>query len=149
MSGLRIASQLPELAGQRPSGSAVATSPAGLHLSLFGDLKRVVDLDPEVSDSALKFAVTQEKLDGPEIPGAPIDQRRFGTPQRMSAVGSRIQSNRRHPRPDDSGVLASREMRRLRHAARKENGSGFRFAVATQGPSASRVCSVISNYTGR
>ena len=45
--------------GVRPSSPAVATNPAGLHLSLLGDLERVVDLDPEVSDGALKFAVTK------------------------------------------------------------------------------------------
>jgi hypothetical protein len=42
-----------QLAGLRPSGSAVATSPARLHLSLLGDLQRVVDLDAKVSDGAL------------------------------------------------------------------------------------------------
>lgn len=41
------------LAGLRPSGSAVATSPARLHLSLLHDLQRVVDLDAKVSDRAL------------------------------------------------------------------------------------------------
>ena len=67
-------------AGLRPSGPAVATSSARLHLSLLRDLQRVVDLDPEVSDGALKFAMAEEKLDGPEIPGPPVDQRRFGAP---------------------------------------------------------------------
>jgi hypothetical protein len=42
-----------QLAGLRPSGSAVATSPARLHLSLLRDLQRVVDLDAKVSDGAL------------------------------------------------------------------------------------------------
>jgi hypothetical protein len=41
------------VAGLRPSGSAVATSPARLHLSLLRDLQRVVDLDAKVSDGAL------------------------------------------------------------------------------------------------
>ena len=35
-------------------GSAVATSLAGLHLSLLGDLQRVVNLDSEVSDRAFE-----------------------------------------------------------------------------------------------
>jgi len=30
---------------------------------LLGDFQRVVDLDPEVSDGALKFAMTEEKID--------------------------------------------------------------------------------------
>jgi hypothetical protein len=38
---------------------AVVTNPVGLDLSLLSDLQRVVDFDPEVSDSALKFAVTK------------------------------------------------------------------------------------------
>ena len=63
--------------GLRPSSPAVATSPAELHLSLLGDLQRVVDLDSEVSDGALQFAMAEEKLDGPEIPGPPVDQRRL------------------------------------------------------------------------
>ena len=33
--------------------------PEELHLSLLGDLQRVVDLDPEVPHGALKFAVTK------------------------------------------------------------------------------------------
>ena len=40
--------------------SAVATSPAGLHLGLLGDLQRVVDLDPEVSDGAFKLGVPEQ-----------------------------------------------------------------------------------------
>jgi hypothetical protein len=48
------------LTGLRPSGSAVATSLAGLHLSLLGDLQRVVNLDSEVSDRAFEFAVTEQ-----------------------------------------------------------------------------------------
>jgi hypothetical protein len=41
------------VAGLRPSGSAVAASPARLHLSLLRDLQRVIDLDAKVSDRAL------------------------------------------------------------------------------------------------
>ena len=48
------------VAGLRPSGSAVATSLAGLHLSLLGDLQRVINLDSEVSDRAFEFAVTEQ-----------------------------------------------------------------------------------------
>jgi hypothetical protein len=61
----------------RPPGLAAATKPTGLHLGLLGDLERVVDLDPELSDSALKDAVTEQKLDRPEIPRPAVDQRRL------------------------------------------------------------------------
>jgi hypothetical protein len=53
------------MADLRPSSSAAATSSTRSHLSLLGDSERVVDLDPKVSDGALKFAVAEERLDGP------------------------------------------------------------------------------------
>jgi hypothetical protein len=60
--------------GQRPSRvSTVATSAVRLHLSLFRDLKRVVDLDPEVSNGAFKFGVPEQQLNRPEILGSPVD----------------------------------------------------------------------------
>jgi hypothetical protein len=42
-----------------PPGPAAVTKPKGLHLGLFGNLQRVVDLNPEVSDGALQLAVTE------------------------------------------------------------------------------------------
>ena len=44
----------PQLAGQRPSSSAVPTSMSRLHLRLFGDLQCIVDLDPKVADGAFE-----------------------------------------------------------------------------------------------
>jgi len=48
------------LAGLRPSCPAAATSTTRLHFGLLGNLQRIVDLDPEVSDRALEFAVTEQ-----------------------------------------------------------------------------------------
>jgi hypothetical protein len=62
-----------QLAGQRPSSSAAATSTARLHLSLLGDLQCIVNLDAEISEGAFEFGMAEEKLNGPEIPGPPID----------------------------------------------------------------------------
>src|SRR5947207_7854642 len=49
-----------ELAGLRPSCPAAATSTTRLHFRLLGNLQRIVDLDPEVSDRAFQFAVTEQ-----------------------------------------------------------------------------------------
>jgi hypothetical protein len=65
------------LVGQRPSGGVVATSRSSLHLRLLGNLQRVVDLDPEVSDAAFDFGTSKQKLNGPKSPGPPLDQRRM------------------------------------------------------------------------
>jgi hypothetical protein len=120
-----------------------------LHLRLLGELQGVVDFDPEVSDRALQVGVPKEALNGPKIAGSPIDQRRFGAPQRMGAIGRRVQTNRPHPSPDDPGILTGRKMRDSDTRLGNRNCSGFRCAVAIQAATASRVCSVISNWTGR
>jgi hypothetical protein len=106
--------------GKRPSGSAVATSPRRLHLSLLRDLQRVVDLDPEVSHCAFQLRVPKQQLNCSEIPRPPVDQRRFGTSQRMRSIRRCIEPNRPHPGPDDPGILPGRKMGRLCNAAWKE-----------------------------
>ena len=42
--------------------------------------------DTEIADGAIKFRVPEEKLDGAEIPGPPIDQRRPRASERMRSV---------------------------------------------------------------
>jgi hypothetical protein len=64
---------------KRPPGSRRATavdwSPARLQLNLLRHLERVVDLDAEVSDRALKLSVAEEKLAGAKVAGLLVDQR--------------------------------------------------------------------------
>ena len=119
------------------SGGRGPGDPTGLHLSLFGDLQRVVDLDSEVSDGALEFGVTEQELNRPEIPGPPVDQRRLGASHRMSAVGRLIKPNRARPGMNDPGILPSRKVRRRRHAARKEKL--LRLQVGGRDPGSDRV----------
>jgi hypothetical protein len=92
----------------------------GLHLRLLGDLQGVVGLDSQVSDGAFELGVPKEELNGPEIPGPPVDQRGVGAPQRMGAVGRRVQPDGPHPGPDIPGILPGRKMRGFRHPARKQ-----------------------------
>lgn len=96
------------------------TSPRELHFGLLGDFQRVVDLDPKIPNSALELGMAKQELNSSEISGPPVDQRRFRTTQGMRAVRCRIKSNRSYPRSDDPGALPSREMSRLRNAARKQ-----------------------------
>jgi hypothetical protein len=51
----------PFVASQRPfvPGADRPLSRIGLDLGLFGDLQRVVNIDPEVADSALELAMTE------------------------------------------------------------------------------------------
>jgi hypothetical protein len=40
---------------------------------LFGHLQRIVHFDSEIPDGALQLAMTEEKLNGPEISGPSVD----------------------------------------------------------------------------
>jgi hypothetical protein len=51
--------------------------------------------------------VPEQELNGPEIPGPPVDQCRFRASQRMRAVSRGVQSNGGDPRSDDPGILWS------------------------------------------
>lgn len=65
------------LASQRPSSFVIATSRRGPHLSLLGELQRVVDLDPKVPDGPFELRVPERRLNGSEIPGPRVDQGRL------------------------------------------------------------------------
>jgi len=69
--------------------------PLRLDLDLFCNLKGVVDVDPEIPDSALNLGVTEQEVDSPEIAGSSVDHRRFGPPEGMGAPGDGIQADRR------------------------------------------------------
>jgi len=62
----------------------------------------------------------EQQLHGPEISGPTVDQRGLCAPQRMRALGRWVQPNSLNPGPDNTGILLSRKMRRLRHATRKK-----------------------------
>ena len=93
-------------------------------INLLGYRERIVDLDTKVSDGALHPCVAQEELYCPHIASAPVDQRGFGTPDRMCTKQRRIQANSGDPLREQAGVLAGREAALLSTAAGKKKISG-------------------------
>ena len=63
------------------SGSAL---PRSSDVNLLGNDQSIVHFDAQVSYGAFDFGMPEQKLDGPEIAGAPIDQRSFRASQRVS-----------------------------------------------------------------
>ena len=55
--------------------------PNDSHVSLFGHLKRVVDLNAEVARGALDLGVSEQELHSAQVAGSPVDQRDFGPAQ--------------------------------------------------------------------
>jgi len=48
-------------------------------VDLLGNGQRVIDLDPEIPDRALDFAMSKKKLDGAKISGSPVDRGSLGS----------------------------------------------------------------------
>ena len=71
---LCFGTKLPKLVGQ--STSAL---PGNSDINLFCYGQGVIDLDAEVSDGAFDLGVAEQKLHGPQVAGAPVDQGGFGS----------------------------------------------------------------------
>jgi hypothetical protein len=65
--------KLPKLVGQ-----SISALPGNSDINLFCYGQGVIDLDAEVSDGAFDLGVAEQKLHGPQVAGAPVDQGRFG-----------------------------------------------------------------------
>lgn len=78
-----------------------------LDLRLLRDLQCVIHLNAEVSHSAFKLRVSQQQLDCTQILRALVDQRCFGSPHRVRAVGGWIKPGSFSPVMHYPGVLAS------------------------------------------
>lgn len=87
---------------------------------MFGDRQSVIDLDAQIPDSALKFGVPKQQLNRAEVASLPVDERSFRPPQRVGAVGRRIETDRTHPALDDAGVLSGRQVRGGTQSAREQ-----------------------------
>ena len=69
----------------------------------------------KVSHGTLDFGVAEQKLHSPQIPSAPIDQRRLCPSERVGAKELRVQSNAGDSLGDEPRILAGRHA--LAHAA--------------------------------
>jgi hypothetical protein len=55
-------------------------------------LQRIVHLNAQVPDRALDLAVSEQQLNGPQVLGALVDQRRLGPAHGMGSVARWVQS---------------------------------------------------------
>jgi hypothetical protein len=65
--------------------------------------------------------VPQQQLHGPQVLGATINQRGFGSSKRMRSVTCPVQANLLDPCTDDPGVLPSGQMARAKKPAWKQS----------------------------
>ena len=90
-------------------GRARQLCPGSSDVDFLRDLYGVIDLDAEVANRALDLRVSEQKLYGPEIPGAPVDQRGLGSAQRVRAELQGIETNACDPLADEASILPRRK----------------------------------------
>jgi hypothetical protein len=74
---------------------------------------------PTALNRVFDFAVTEQDLNGPQIPCGFVDERRLGSAERMSAIFLACKTNGGHPLVDQSCVLPCAEVVVAMDAARE------------------------------
>lgn len=92
--------------------------PVKLDFDSFRDGQRVLKLYAKIPHSAVHFGVPEQELNGAEVARLFVDLGDFCASHRMRAVGARFQSNRCHPVPNNTRVLASGDVQALMKPAR-------------------------------
>src|SRR5215471_13424375 len=90
-------------------GRAIPLCPGASDINLFGYGEGVVALNAQVAHRAHYFLVPQQKLDGPQVAGAAVDERRLCPAERMRPKEARVEPNASNPLADQSGVLPGRD----------------------------------------
>ena len=62
-------------------GQSISALPCTSNVDLLSYGEGIVHINAEISHCALYLSVTKQKLDGAQIPGAAVDQRRLRSPQ--------------------------------------------------------------------
>jgi len=93
--------------------------------------------------------MSKQKLDRSQVARLLVDLRRFRPAQRMCPVGGAIEPDARNPGMDDPRILSGRQVRLSSKAAREQMLSVPPSMLGSQSRIDARVCSVISNWTGR
>ena len=86
--------------------TARAARQGGSNVDLLGDTQRIFKFDAKISDCAVNLGMSEQKLNRSEISGFAVYLRCFCPAQRMGAVSTGLQPDRRHPIPHKPAILA-------------------------------------------
>ena len=90
-----------------------------LYLRAFRKRERILDVDPKVANGALDFFVAEQDLHGAQVARLLVDDRGFGSPQRMRPVVLTPQPDPGHPLINELGILPRADMIGVIDPARK------------------------------
>ncbi len=88
-------------------------------LDLLRNVKSIVDFDPEISNRAFQFRVTQEQLDRSKIAGLLVNQRCLCSAHGMSAISRAVEAGARHPFLYNARILPRGDVWSFRKPARE------------------------------
>jgi hypothetical protein len=97
-----------------------ASEPPCSKVDLLRKRQRIVHLDTEIPNGALKLSMTQEKLAGSKTARLLVDQRNFGATEAVSSVGARLKPDHCNPIAYQASVLAGAYVIAGATTARKE-----------------------------
>src|SRR5581483_4176025 len=87
------------------AGQNMSALPGISDINLFSYCQGVIDLDAKIPDRAFDLGMPEQELDGPEIPGAPVDQGSLGASERVRPEKSWIKPDTADPVVDKTGIL--------------------------------------------
>jgi len=87
---------------------------------LFRHLKRIVNLDAEVSASNLQPCMREQQLNGPQVLRSPVNQRDLFPPHGVRAIRRVVRADGRDPAMNQPSILPGRKMRRSVQPTRKQ-----------------------------
>jgi hypothetical protein len=87
-------------------GKACQLCPGISDINLFGYGQGVIHFDAQISDRAFDLGMPEQKLDGPEIAGPPVDKGSFRASQGVRPEQSWVQSNAADPLRNEARILA-------------------------------------------
>jgi hypothetical protein len=87
------------------SGRACPLCPGISDINLFCYCQSIVHFDTEISNRAFDLGVAEQKLDSPQITGAPVDQSSLRASERVCSENPWIQPNAANPLRDEARIL--------------------------------------------
>jgi hypothetical protein len=91
-------------------GRASLLRPQSSDIRLLGKRQCVINFDTEITDGTFNLGVSKENLDRTQIARSFVDQRRFGSAQRMCAIEPWFKFHAKQPVVQQSRILPGRQV---------------------------------------
>jgi hypothetical protein len=102
----RQLARFPLVSGRAEDGNSAPS----LQTSIFSAISSASSISTQRYRTVLSILVAEEELNRPQVPSAPVDQRRLGPAHGMGRVFERVQADAADPLGNEASVLTCRQM---------------------------------------